>query len=87
MMLWRYPNPDWFHRDHELGVDPFKICNGGHDPRSVAVDVATLNIIQGLEHVEVPLTELVDPRRNEVEAFRVLDDPIETVLIKSRDLC
>ena len=44
------------------------------------IDIPALNVVEGFEHIEVPLTKLVDPTWDKIETVRVLDDPIEPML-------
>jgi hypothetical protein len=54
---------------------------GKSNPCPQLVDITLVDLIQGLEHVDVPLTELMDPLGNQVGAVSVPDHSVKTTLV------
>jgi len=81
-MLKRDRYPDRFHGKLKIQVQMRKDSEGLDNPRAIAVDVLALNVCQDIEHIDVPLMELMYPRWDEVCAAGVLDDVVELLLEK-----
>jgi len=81
-MLKRDWYPDRFHGKLKIWVQVREDSEGLDNPRAVVVDILALNGCQGIEHINVPLMELMYPRWDEVRAAGVLDDVVEPLLEK-----
>jgi hypothetical protein len=56
---------------------------GKSNPRAELIYLTLMDLIQGLEHVDVPLPELMNPFRDQVRAVGVPDHRVKTTLVKS----
>ena len=54
------------------------ICN----PHPVLFDVTLMSLVQGLKHVNVPLTKLMHPFRDQMCAVRISNHVVKTTLIE-----
>jgi hypothetical protein len=64
----------------KIGVQSIEDGEWLNNPRPITVDIAALNIVKGLEHIDVPLTKFVNPRWQELRATCELDDMIKPLL-------
>ena len=51
-----------------------------YNPRPLLFDVALMSLVQRLEHVDVPLSELMHPFGDQMRAVRISNHVVETTL-------
>ena len=53
---------------------------GIHNPRPLLFNVALVGLVQGLEHVDMPLSELMHPFGDQMRAVRISNHVVKTTL-------
>jgi len=82
LMLTRDFHPKRFHRDLEIGIQTIENGERRDDPSPVTIKAAALNISEGLEHIDMPLTKFVNPRWEKLRATSEIDDIVKLLLEK-----
>ena len=77
-----YRNQDGLGRDNEQRGQPFESGMGIHNPHPLLFNVALVGLVQGLEHVDMPLSELMHPFGDQMRAVRISNHVVKTMLIE-----
>ena len=73
-------NQNRLGRNDESRGQAFESSKGVDNPRPVLFNLALVGLVQGLKHVDVPLSELMHPFGDQMRAIRVPNHIVKTML-------
>ena len=79
-VVWGHRNQNRLGRNDEIRGQAFESSKGVDNPCPMLFNLALVGLIQGLEHVDVPLSELMHPFGDQMHAIRVPNHVVKTTL-------
>jgi hypothetical protein len=77
-------NPERFHWDLESWVQSLEVRDRLDDPFAALIDFLSIFVVQSFKHIQVPLTEFMNPSWDQMRAIGVADDRVKTTLKRER---